>query len=89
MWASLHRHPTSPAAAASLLDRPDKPGGRTLSQLKSRDELTPEELAERQARSLIRANAAAPVKAAAALNVVSDDSTAVANPEESAEIRQS
>jgi hypothetical protein len=97
MWASLHRHPTSPAAAAFPLDRSDKPGGRTLRELKSRDELTPEELdeqdceelPERQAVSLIRANAAAPVNAAAALNVLSDDSTAVADPKQSAEIQQS
>jgi hypothetical protein len=97
MWASLHRHPTSPAAAAFPLDRSDKPGGRTLSQLKSRDELTPdelddqdcEELAARQAMSLIGVNAAAPVKAAAALNVLSDDSTAVADAEQSAEIHES
>jgi len=67
-----------------------------VTQLKSRDELTPdeldaqdcEELPERQAMSLIDANAAAPVNAAAALNVVSDDSTAVANAEQSTEIQQ-
>jgi hypothetical protein len=97
MWASLHRHPTSPAAAASPLDRSDKPRGRTLPHLKSRDELAPEELdeqdceelPERLAMSLISTNAVAPVNAAAALNVLSDDSTAVANAEQSAEIQQS
>jgi hypothetical protein len=39
--------------------------------------------------SLISTNAVAPVNAAAALNVLSDDSTAVANAEQSAEIQQS
>jgi len=39
--------------------------------------------------SLIDANVAAPVNAAAALNVLSDDSTAVANAEQSAELHQS
>jgi hypothetical protein len=68
-----------------------------VAQLKSRGELTPdeldeqdcEELPERQAMSLINANVAAPVNAAAALNVLSDESTAVANAEQSAEIQQS
>jgi hypothetical protein len=67
-----------------------------VAQLKSRGEPTPEqldeqdseELAERQAMSLISANVAAPANAAAALNVLSDDSTAVANAEQSAEIQQ-
>jgi hypothetical protein len=97
MWASPHRPPTSPAAAAFPLDRSDKPGGRALERLKSRDELTPEELAEqhceelseRQAMSLIGANAAAPANAAAALNVLGDDSTVVADAEQSAEIQES
>ena len=64
---------------------------------KSRDDLTPEELdeqegeklPEREAMYLIDANVAAPVNAAAALNVLSDDSTAVANAEQSADIDQS
>ena len=63
----------------------------------NRDALTPdelneqngEELPEREAMSLIDANVAAPVNAAAALNVLSDDSTAVANAEQSAELHQS
>jgi hypothetical protein len=41
-----------------------------------------EELPEREAMSLIDANVAAPVNAAAALNVLNDDSTAVANAEQ-------
>ena len=68
-----------------------------MTKPKTRDDLTPEELAEqeseqlpeRAAMSLIDANVAAPVNAAAALNVLSDDSTAVANAEQSADIQQS
>jgi len=60
-------------------------------------ELTPEELAEeeaaelpdREAMSLINANVAAPVNVAAALNVLSDGSTAIANAEQTANIDQS
>ena len=68
-----------------------------MTQRRSEADLTPdeleeqdcEELPERQAMSLIDANVAAPVNAAAALNVLSDDSTAVANAEQSTEIQQS
>ena len=58
----------------------------------SREELeaiTGEELPERAAMSLINANVAAPVNVAAALNVLSDNSTAVANAEQTADIDQS
>jgi hypothetical protein len=48
-----------------------------------------EELAERRAMSLVDANLAVPVNAAAALNVLSDDSTAVADAEQSTDIQQS
>ena len=48
-----------------------------------------EELPEREAMSLINANVAAPVNAAAALNVLSDDSAAVANAEQTADVEQS
>jgi hypothetical protein len=59
-------------------------------------ELTPEELEaqeaaelpDREAMSLINANVAAPVNLAAALNVLSDDSIAVANAEQTAPITQ-
>jgi hypothetical protein len=47
------------------------------------------ELPDREAMSLIDANVAAPVNAAAALNVLSDDSTAIANAEQSSDIEQS
>jgi hypothetical protein len=87
----------SRAAAAFPLNRFDKSRGRAVTQRRNEDELTPdeleeqdcEELPERQAMSLIDANVAAPVNAAAALNVLSDGSTAVANAEQSTEIQQS
>ena len=58
----------------------------------SREELERQEaekLPEREAMSLVNANLAAPVNAAVALNVLSDDSAAVANAEQTAEIDQS
>jgi hypothetical protein len=59
-------------------------------------ELTPEEIAEqeaaelpeREAMSLVNANVAAPVNLAAALNVLSDGSVAIANAEQTAPITQ-
>jgi hypothetical protein len=48
-----------------------------------------EELPERAALSLINANLAAPVNAAIALNVLSDNSTAYANAEQNVDITQS
>jgi hypothetical protein len=61
------------------------------------DDLTPEELdqqvaeelPDREAMSLVNANVAAPVNLAAALNVLSDSSTAVANAQQSGDITQS
>ena len=58
----------------------------------TRDELnalTGEELPERAAMSLINANIAAPINAAVALNVASDNSIAYANAEQTANITQS
>ena len=60
-------------------------------------ELTPEELAEqevaelpdREAMSLVNANLAAPINAAVAANVLSDNSIAYANAEQTAPIDQS
>jgi hypothetical protein len=51
--------------------------------------LAGEELPERAAMSLINANLAAPVNAAVALNVASDDSIAYANAEQNVDIDQS
>jgi hypothetical protein len=53
------------------------------------DTLAGEALPERAAMSLINANVAAPVNAAVALNVLSDDSVAYANAEQTAIIDQS
>lgn len=47
------------------------------------------ELPDREAMSLINANLATPVNAAVALNVLSDDSLAYANAEQTADIDQS
>ena len=52
------------------------------------DNLAGEHLPERAAMSLINANIAAPVNAAVALNVASDDSIAYANAEQTADITQ-
>jgi hypothetical protein len=53
------------------------------------NELAGEELPERAAMSLINANVAAPINAALALNVLSDNSVAYANAEQTAPIEQS
>ncbi len=53
------------------------------------NELAGEELPERAAMSLINANLAAPVNAAVAANVLSDNSIAYANAEQDVEIEQS
>jgi hypothetical protein len=57
----------------------------------SQDELEAqggEELPDREAMSLINANLAAPVNAAVAANVLSDDSTATADATQTNDIRQ-
>ena len=48
-----------------------------------------EELPDREAMSLVNANVAAPVNAAAALNVLSDNSDATATATQTADIDQS
>ena len=66
-------------------------------RMEPREGLTPEELdaesgeelPDREAMSLINANVAAPVNAAVALNALSDDSVAIANAEQDADITQS
>ncbi|MDQ1705229.1 MAG: hypothetical protein QOF18_1595 [Frankiaceae bacterium] len=47
-----------------------------------------EELPDREQMSLVNANIAAPVNAAVALNALSDNSTAIANATQSADIQQ-
>jgi hypothetical protein len=53
------------------------------------NQLAGEELPERAAMSLINANVAAPINAALALNVASDNSIAYANATQTADITQS
>jgi len=53
------------------------------------DELAGEPLPERAAMSLINANIAAPINLAAALNVLSDNSTAAAIAQQTGDIDQS
>jgi hypothetical protein len=58
----------------------------------SSDEIAAEEASElpdREAMSLVDANVAAPVNVAAGLNVLSDNSAAIANAEQTADIDQS
>jgi hypothetical protein len=52
------------------------------------EEETAEELPDREAMSLINGNIAAPINAAVALNVASDNSVAYANAEQTAPITQ-
>jgi len=66
----------------------DKPEYRQLTH-EELNKIAGEELPERAAMSLINANVAAPVNAAVALNVLSDDSVAYANAEQTANIDQS
>jgi hypothetical protein len=67
----------------------DKESERTEIPKEELEDQDAEELPEREAMSLIDANVAAPVNAAAALNVLSDDSEAVADSEQDADIEQS
>jgi len=53
------------------------------------NEIAGEELPERAAMSLINANVAAPINAAVALNVASDNSVAYANAQQNVDITQS
>ena len=61
---------------------------RTLTR-EELNKLAGEELPERAAMSLINANVAAPINAAVALNVLSDNSTAYANAVQNTDITQS
>jgi len=53
------------------------------------EQLAGEPLPERAAMSLVNANIAAPINAALALNVLSDNSTAIAYAEQTAPVDQS
>jgi hypothetical protein len=62
-----------------------------MSEELSQEELdahSSEQLPEREEMSLINANLAAPVNAAVAANVLSDNATAIANAEQTANIDQ-
>jgi hypothetical protein len=61
---------------------------RTLTR-EELDELAGEKLPDRAAMSLINANLAAPINAAVAANVLSDNSVAYANAEQTGDITQS
>lgn len=63
-----------------------KKDGLTAEELEQQDAAA---LPDREEMALINANVAAPVNLAAALNVLSDNSTAVANAEQTAPITQS
>jgi hypothetical protein len=66
----------------------DEKNYRTLSR-EELDELAGEPLPEKAAMSLINANLAAPINAAVAANVLSDNSVAYANAEQTVDIDQS
>jgi hypothetical protein len=63
----------------------DRTNGLTPAEL---DQETVEELPDREAMSLINTNIAAPINAAVAANVLSDNSVAYANAEQSVDITQ-
>lgn len=63
-----------------------KPAELTADELEAE---TGEQLPDREAMSLINANIAAPVNAAVAANILSDDSVAYANAEQNVDIDQS
>jgi hypothetical protein len=64
----------------------ETPEGLTQEEL---DQQSGEQLPDREAMSLIDANIAAPVNAAVAANVLSDNSVAYANAEQNVDIDQS
>ena len=67
---------------------PEQPEYKQLTR-EELDKLAGEALPEKAAMSLINANIAAPVNAALALNVLSDNSVAYANAEQTGTITQS
>ena len=69
-----------------MTDHEEKPEELTNEELEAEGG---EELPDREAMSLINANLAAPVNAAVAANVLSDDAVAYANAEQNADIDQS
>ena len=68
------------------VDKTTAPEGLSSEELEAQGG---EELPDREAMSLINANVAAPVNAAVAANILSDDSIAYANAEQDVDIDQS
>ena len=68
------------------LDETQAPAGLSQDELEAQGG---EQLPDREAMSLIDANVAAPVNAAVAANILSDDSVAIANAEQNVDIDQS
>ena len=66
----------------------EESGGYKKLSREELDSIAGEQLPERAAMSLINANIAAPVNLAAGLNVLSDNSVAYANAEQTADITQ-
>ena len=69
-----------------MTDETKNPQGLSLEELEKQGT---EEVGDREEMALINANIAAPVNAAVAANVLSDDSIAYANAEQNADIDQS
>src|SRR5919201_5651053 len=93
MGPSPTRMPSRTPRSASPHNSPEK-GAVVTEKYKrlTRDELEAiagEPLPERAAMSLINANVAAPINAALALNVLSDNSVAYANAQQTGDITQS
>ena len=72
-----------------MTDPSSQPEGYRPLTREELNQLAGEELPERAAMSLVNANVAAPINAAVALNVASDDSIAYANAEQTGDITQS
>src|SRR5205085_4077517 len=75
-----------PTKERSIMEKKEEYKPLTREELES---LAGEALPERAAMSLINANVAAPINVAAALNVLSDNSVAYANAQQTAPINQS
>lgn len=69
-----------------MTEKPVKAEGLSQEELEAQEG---EGLPDREEMSLVDANVAAPVNLAAALNVASEGSTAIANAEQTADIDQS
>jgi hypothetical protein len=78
-------------AGTKMVKAPGKAGSSKARKAISKDEMAKQqgsELPDREAMSLINANVAAPINAAVAANVLSDNSVAYANATQNAPITQ-